>query len=154
MLTCQCLTGCAHPSCSPLTQHIHGFRGRFRSAPARGETDPKLDWELKIFVTRRDLGLTGRKTSFSSFDSDLSLQADLSQVRCPSWHLVKNHCYSPRISQNNQAGGKRHRRILGPEFQIWIHFRETYLNHCSHNQSTGKQRGHLGHRESQEKHQP
>lgn len=69
-------------SCSPLTQHIYTFTGMFCPAPAKGEPDPKLDWELKFFVRKRGLGLTHCKTSFSSFDSDPSLQADLSQVRC------------------------------------------------------------------------
>lgn len=58
------------------------FTEVFCLAPARGEPDPTLDRELRIFVTKPGLGLASRKTSFSGFDSDLSLRADLSQVRC------------------------------------------------------------------------
>lgn len=66
------LTGCGHP-----VPHRHSTSTW--ASPGGGEAGQNLDWELKIFITKPGLGLTCCKTSFSSFDSDLSLQADLSQ---------------------------------------------------------------------------
>lgn len=60
------LTGCGHP-----VPHRHSTSTW--ASPGGGEAGQNLDWELKIFITKPGLGLTCCKTSFSSFDSDLSL---------------------------------------------------------------------------------
>jgi len=96
-------------SSSPLAQHIYMFTGMFCSAPARGKPVPNLDLELRIILTKHALGLTCRKTSFSGCDSDLSLQAGLSQV-----HRLPGIWRKPLLLTQNipkQPGRREERQV-------------------------------------------